>query len=79
MERVTFYVEELHPGFLDPDALLVASLVEGAFHFQAALGGCRTDQFDDRHAAFQGLPAPILRDVAEHPVPGLFHFDVPGG
>ena len=87
MERVALDVEEFHLGLLDPEALLVAPLVECAFDFQACLGRGAADQLDHGRTAFERLAAPVLRDVAEQPMfdagssPGqaLFHFDVPGG
>ena len=61
-------VEGFHCGFADLDALLVAAGVECTLDFQTGLGRGRADQFDHGKAIGQRSAAPVLRDVAEHPV-----------
>ena len=77
MECIDLNVEELHLGFLDPDALFVAALVEGTLDLEPGFGCCRANQFDDRHAALQRFPAPVLCDVAKHPMLDLVPFRGP--
>ena len=54
MELVAGDVECGHLGLRDLEALLVDSLVDRAFDFEAGLGGGRADQLEDGHAVGQG-------------------------
>ena len=68
MELVASDVECGDLGLRDPDALVVDSLVERAFDFEAGPGGGRADQLEHRHAIGQGMSAPVLGDAVEQAV-----------
>ena len=53
MELVARYVERLHLGIADLDALLVGALVEHALDLEARLRRGGADQFDHRDAIGQ--------------------------
>src|ERR1700687_3864745 len=68
MEFIALYVERLHLGIADFDALFVGRGVERALNFQAGFGRRRSNQLDYGHAIDEWSPAPSLRDVAEQAV-----------
>ena len=68
MERIAVDVEAFHLGLGDLDAFLVDSCVECALDFEAGLGRCRRDEFDDGSVVCERPAAPVLSDAAEQAV-----------
>src|SRR5665213_1542044 len=66
MPLIGVYVEGRHLRVGNPYRLGIAVLIQFAAHRQAGLGCGGGDEFDDREATDERLPAPGLGDVAEH-------------
>ena len=66
MPFIGFDVEGLHLRVGDAYRLGIAVLVQLAAYRQAGFRRGGGDEFDDREAADERLPAPSLSDVAEH-------------
>ena len=79
MERIPDEMQFGHPGIVDLDPARVGVGVECGAQPQALGRGRAGDQVDDGLQTFQGAPAPVAGDVAEHPVLDLVPFAGAGG
>ena len=68
MESVWFDVEGRHLLVGDLDAFGIGVWIEFAADFETALRRCAGNQFDHGEATGERGSAPVLGDVAEHPV-----------
>src|SRR5690348_8631125 len=68
MKWVGLDVEGGHLSVCHLDAFVIGPGVDFTFDREAGRGGGGRDQFDNRRAAGQRAPAPVLRDVAKEPV-----------
>jgi hypothetical protein len=68
MEGISFDSEALHFCVGDFNALLVDAFVKLAFYLQSSVGRSRSDQLDDCHSTGKRSAAPILCNVAKHPM-----------
>ena len=74
MEFIALDIKVGHAGVADLDTPRIKSRVEFATYRQSGLcRGCG-NEFDDRHAAGEGLAAPVLCDVTEQPMLDLVPF-----
>lgn len=78
MKRVSLQVNRRQFLIADFDPRRIGSVIEFGSDFRAGLGRCVRYQIDDDLVAHKRAAAPILGDVAEHPVLDLVPLAGPG-
>jgi hypothetical protein len=68
MEVIADKLNRRHLGVADLDVFLVDSRIDGAVDFQSGFCRCCADQLDHSKPICQRPSAPVLLDVAKHPV-----------